>query len=64
MNFFRASELKSELERLGLPSTGSRQALENRLMDYYQSTQDDQYEQLAQQVSPWTAESNSLAAYR
>ena len=47
---FRASELKEELNRLGLPSTGSRQQLEERLMQHYETAQDAQYEALAAQV--------------
>ncbi len=47
----RASELKEELNRLGLPSTGSRQQLEERLMHHYETAQDAQYEALAAQVA-------------
>ena len=47
----RASELKEELNRLGLPSTGSRQQLEERLMHHYETAQDAQYEALAAQVN-------------
>ena len=48
----RASELKEELARLSLPTNGSRQQLENRLMEHYQMAmqQDAQYEALSQQV--------------
>ena len=53
----RASELKEELARLSLPTYGSRQQLEERLMNHYQTImqQDDQYEALAQEVHPVTA---------
>lgn len=48
----RASELKEELARLSLPTNGSRQQLEDRLMEHYQTAmqQDAQYEALSQQV--------------
>ena len=47
----RASELKAELQNLGLASTGSRKQLEERLMKHYESAQDEQYEALAVQVA-------------
>lgn len=50
IGLYRASELKEELNRLGLPSTGSRQQLEERLMQHYETAQDAQYEALAAQV--------------
>ncbi|DBA99100.1 TPA: hypothetical protein ACH3X1_014234 [Trebouxia sp. C0004] len=50
LSSYKASELKEELNRLGLPSTGSRQQLEERLMQHYETAQDAQYEALAAQV--------------
>ncbi|KAL3156643.1 hypothetical protein ABBQ38_000926 [Trebouxia sp. C0009 RCD-2024] len=52
LSSYKASELKQELARLSLPTYGSRQQLEDRLMEHYQTAmqEDDEYEALAQQV--------------